>query len=598
MPKLLKPISQHKFITGIIFLLVFGGGYYSYNKIWSTNGVVRYVVAYAQKDILIISILGSGQVSTSNQVDIKPKVSGDAIYIGVKNGQEVKAGTLIVRLDTGDAQKTVRDAEANLEVAKLSLEKLQKPADILSVLQAENALVNAKESKQKAEDDLVKAREDGFNTIANTFLDLPSVMAGLQDILFENDFNSNQSNLYYYSDAVKLYNEKVNQYRDSANNTYKIARETYDQNFEDYKSTSRFSDATTIKKLIEQTYDTSKNIAEAVKNTNNLIQFYQDKLTEQNISLNSLSNTHLSSLNTYTGETNTHLLNLLSIKRTIQTDEETIISAERTIIEKTEFLAKLKAGAEALDIQSQELTIKQKENSLFDAKEKLADYFIRAPFDGVITKVGIKKTDTISSGTIVATLITKQKLAEISLNEVDVAKIKVGQKTTLTFDAVPDLSIVGEVAEIDSVGEVSQGVVTYALKIGFDTQDERVKSGMSVSAMIITEVKPNILLIPNSAVKSKGKTSYVEIVEGDNKSSALAVNGSGVVFKNTPRQQIIETGLANDEFTEVVSGLKEGDFIVTRTIQPTSGITKTQSTSSLKIPGITGGGDNRGGMKK
>ena len=64
----------------------------------------------------------------------------------------------------------------------------------------------------------------------------------------------------------------------------------------------------------------------------------------------------------------------------------------------------------------------------------------------------------------------------------DFLTIKVGDKATLTFDAVTDLSISGQVAEIDTVGTVSQGVVSYALKIAFDTQDTRVKPGMTVSA--------------------------------------------------------------------------------------------------------------------
>ena len=105
------------------------------------------------------------------------------------------------------------------------------------------------------------------------------------------------------------------------------------------------------------------------------------------------------------------------------------------------------------------------------------------------------------------------------------AKVKVGQKVTLTFDAIEDLSITGEVAEIDTLGTVSQGVVNYAVKIVFDTQDERVKSGMSVSAAIITDVKQDVLLVPNAAVKSNDE-QYVEVLEN-----------------NIPRNQTVETGL-------------------------------------------------------
>src|SRR6185503_5946600 len=109
-------------------------------------------------------------------------------------------------------------------------------------------------------------------------------------------------------------------------------------------------------------------------------------------------------------------------------------------------------------------------------------YTVRAPFSGTIAKLSVDKGDQASSGTTVATIISKNQIADLSLNEVDAAKVTVGQKATLTFDAVEDLSIAGAVASVDTLGTVSQGVVSYVVKIQFTTQDERVKPGMSVNA--------------------------------------------------------------------------------------------------------------------
>lgn len=597
-----KILSNKLWLTITIFILL-GGSYWEYKSFFSTNAAVRYVLAKVQKGTLIVSISGNGQVSASNQVDIKPKASGDIVYIGVRNGEGVKAGMIIAQINSRDAQKTVRDAEANLEAAKLSLEKLKKPADQLSILQAENALIEAHESKQKTEDDLKKTYEDVFNTVSNAFLDLPGIITGLHNILFESTLGgSGQWNIDYYANSVKTYDEKALQYKEDTRLAYQKARAAYDKNFENYKQATRFSDHKTIESLINETYDTTKSIAEAVKNVNNFIQFYKDKLIERDLKANSLSDTHLSTLNTYTGKTNTHLLNLLSAKRTIQTDKETISSAERTIAEKTESLAKLKAGADALDIQSAELAIKQRENSLLDAKEKLADYYIRAPFDGVIAKINIKKGDPVSSSVISATLITRQKFAEISLNEVDVAKIKVDQKATLTFDALPELSISGEVVEIDSVGTISQGVVTYNVKIAFDTQNNRVKTAMSVSAAIVIEAKSDVLLVSNSAIKSQSGMSFVEMPQDSDISTAAMTanlkNATGIILKNIPRREPIKTGISNDEFTEILSGLKEADIVVTNTINPQTAANRTQQqNSSFRIPGLPGGGSRSNGRE-
>ncbi|TSC53658.1 MAG: hypothetical protein LiPW39_148 [Parcubacteria group bacterium LiPW_39] len=607
--KIFKTTLQHKLITGIILLVIVAGGYFGYQWLAGDENTTQYIIAAVEKGTLIVSISGSGQVSASNQVDVKPKASGEITGVYVMSGQEIGAGTLLAAIDARGAERAVRDAETSLETAKLELDKLLEPLDELTLLQAESALIQAKdnltklkftqESKhqdaldtiKKAEDNIKKAYEDGFNAVANAFLDLPNVMAGLQDILFGTSFGSSQWNLDYYSDAVKSYDKKVIQYQDDASNAYQTARKVYDQNFADYKSTSRFSDIVTIEKLIDQTYETSKSIAESVKNANNLIQFYQDKLTERNLKPNSLSNTHLSSLNTYTGKTNSHVSGLLSIKRSIQDNKETklnaerslteinqnnpldLAAAERSVKEREESLVKLKTGPDDFDIRAKKITIRQREDALTTAKQTLADHYVRTPFAGVIAKVNAKKGDSASAGTAIATLVTKQKIAEISLNEVDVAKIKVGQKATLTFDAVEGLSITGEVAEIDSLGTVAQGVVTYAVKIVFDTQDERVKSGMSVSAAIITDAKQDTLMVPNSAVKSQGDAQYVEIL-----------------VDNISQSRPVEIGLSNDTMTEITSGLKEGDKVVTQTITSSASQTQSQSSSSLRIPGLGGGG--------
>lgn len=577
--KSLEIVLKHKIIAVVIAILAAGGGYLGYNYFFGAVQDTRYVLAAVEKGTIVSSVSGSGQVSATNQIDVKSKVSGDVARVGVINGREVKAGALLVELDSRDAQKAVRDAEANLESAKLSLEKLKKPADALSILQAENALVQAEESKRNYEDALEKSYDDGFNGVANAFLDLPTVMTGLQDILLGTNFSGGlQWNLDYYADTVKGYDEKVNQYRDDAYNAYQAARKAYDKNFADYKSASRFSGKETIEELINQTYNTSKSVAEAVKSSSNFIQFYQDKLTERNLKPQSFSNTHLASLNVYTGDTNTHLLNLLTIKNDIKNAKENIINADRVIAEKTESIAKLKAGTEPLDVKSQELAIKQKENALLDAKEKLADYFIRVPFAGIVAEINVKIGEPVSANAIIATLITKQRVAEISLNEVDVAKIKVGQKATLVFDAVPDLSIAGKVAEIDVIGAVSQGVVSYGVKITFDTQDERVKPGMSVSASIITDVKTAALIIPNGAVKNKGNGYYIEMFDAEMPESQ---NSQGVASAEPPRQQPIEIGISNDTQTEIVSGLKEGGRVVVRTVTAAASQTTQQQSPSI-----------------
>jgi RND family efflux transporter MFP subunit len=555
MSKFFSWIFKNKIRVILILLLVGGGGYYVKQKWFTTATTTRYVTGQVERGVLTTAISGTGQVSVSNQVEIKSKASGDVTYVGVKVGQEVKTGTILLQLNARDALKTLRDAEDSLLTAQLSLEKLKAPADALTAMQSENSLIQAKESKQTAEDSLKKDYEDGFNTVSNAFLELPALMTGLHDMIYNYDLSSSMSNVDWYLNQGAGYDSanapKITRYRDTVITSYTVALNSYNTNYDNYKLASRVSSDAEIEALILETYNTTKLIADTVKNTNNLIDFVQDamKRSAYTVTIPATMTAHQTNLDTYTGKTNTQLSNLLASTQSIKDAKDSIVSSDRTIAEKTASLAELKAGADPLDIRSQEITIKQRESALQDAREKLSDYTVRAPFDGVIAKLGVTKGDTLSAGTSVGTLITKQKLASIALNEIDAAKVKVGQKVAITFDAIDGLNITGEVAEIDTLGTVTQGVVSYNVKIVFDVQDDRVKSGMSLSASIILASKPDVLLAPNSAIKTQGNESYVEIL----------VNG-------VPEKKNVTVGESNDLQSEITSGLVEGEEIITQKV--------------------------------
>jgi RND family efflux transporter MFP subunit len=281
-------------------------------------------------------------------------------------------------------------------------------------------------------------------------------------------------------------------------------------------------------------------------------------------------------------------VSLLSVSQSITSNTDAITNADRTIRESTESLQKLKDGTDPLDIASAELTVKQRKNALYDAQEKLSDYTLRAPFGGTIAKLNLKKGDVAGTGSAAATIITKEKIAQIALNEVDAAKIHAGQKATLTFDAIDGLSIAAEVGEVDTIGTVSQGVVSYNVKLSFQTQDERVKSGMSVTASIVTGVTQDVVAVPSSAIKTKGDISYIEVLPG----VTAPTSQTGIVSKVKPTQITITTGATNGTLTEITDGITDGALIITRTI---SGGSKPASASA---PSLFGGGNRGGGVPR
>ena len=550
-------IVNHKKTSIFVLIIVLIFGYWLYGKMTSTTGETRYITIKAALGTIISSVSGSGQISASNQINIQPEVSGSITTINVGPGDYVSSGKVLYVIDDTAAQKSVRDAEINLQNANLSLEKLK--------LQNSEDNLNA---------DLSKTYDDGFNSVSNTFLDLPTIMTGLNNMFY----TSTQSGKMYintYAESVgPADKDKALTYRDMVTNSYNLAKTAYDSTFEKYKNTSRNSSNQDIEDLITQTYNTTKLISDTIKNSNNYIDFTNDSMQRYNFNIPSYIATHKTMLSSYTSQANSHLLDLLSIKTTIKNNKDAFQNSD-------------------LDIQSSSLSVKQKENALADAKDNLSKYKILAPFSGIIASVPVNIGDNASGGTILGTIITSKKLATISLNEVDIAKIKLGQKVTLTFDAIPGLTITGRVEEIDSIGTVSQGVVNYNVKISFDTSNVEIKPGMSVNASIITGVKQNVLTVPNSAVKAKGTTTYVETFTTELPAPITGTQGSPSLIP--PIQQNVEVGVSNDTSTEIISGLKEGDIIVTKTIAST---TTTTSAPSIFSAATGNKGANAGGATR
>lgn len=582
---------KHKRLIVIAAIVILAGTGYGLYR-WRSGSVAetRYITGTVGRGTLVVSVSGTGQVTSVKQVDLKPKASGDLTKVNVQVGQKVKAGDLIAQLDSSDAVQAVRDAEVSLETARLSQERLYEPPDDLSLLQSQNFLTQAQEAKLKAEDDLRSAYDDSYNTVSDAFLDFPGVISGLHDVLFLATASSSQANIDYYSDATLRYDDRATTFAQDARDTYDAARTAYDDNFETFKASSRASSEAELESLLDQTYEAAKEISEAIRAANNLIQFYQNTLIVRDQTPKSVSNTQLSSLNGYTGQINSHLSKLLSAKNSFKNSRDAIVGAERTIVERTASLEKLQAAPDPLDVRSQELSVQQRQTALADARAKLADYVVRAPFAGTVVAVNVEKGDAVSSGTAVATLVTDEQIIEITLNEVDVAQVKVGQPATVTFDALPDLTLTGSVAQVDAVGTTSQGVVNYGVQLSLDTQDERVKPGMSVSVAIIIVTKMDVLLVPNAAVKTANGGQYVEVLD---EAQITAAAAGGVTSAVAPQRQTVEIGVANDESTEILSGLAEGQTIVVRTATSSAGSPTTGSTqggNAVRIPMIGGGG--------
>ncbi|MEI7777037.1 MAG: efflux RND transporter periplasmic adaptor subunit [bacterium] len=576
-------IVKHKIISGLVAVIIVVGGYYLYNSTKS-SGPTSYVLASVSRDTVVESVSATGQVSAESQVNVNPQGSGQVISVNVSNGDNVSAGQTIAVLDERNQLVALDQARAGLKSAQANYDSVVAGASSQTIAVSQASLDSAKlalsNANQNVIDKLNNAYNSAYNAIENTADQFFSNSQGLAPQFFLSGYVLNNQQL-----EIQLGSER-------ASTGILLSKWKNDLS------------------SLNQNSDMSAALKEGNSNLNSIGSFLDDL----NLALNSytfgsgVSSTNSSNSNSSSGSnsngsgSNSNLANyqssVSSARSNINSSISNLLSASQSIqsaqisLEQSQASFNLQvAPAATSSVASAEASLENAKATLNTAENNYQNNIITAPFDGIIGALSIQRGQQVSAGTAVATVLTNQKIANVTLNEVDAAKIKLGDPATLTFDAIPDLTIAGKVAEVDPVGTVTSGVVNYSIKIAFATQDSRIKPSMSVSAAIVSNVSQNTLVVPNSAIKTQGTSTYVLVANGEEASSTTSTIAGAVTLANTPVATVVQTGLSNDTETEIVSGLNEGDRVVTQTIS--SGTTKTttaQSGLSLLGGSRSGGG--------
>jgi RND family efflux transporter MFP subunit len=279
----------------------------------------------------------------------------------------------------------------------------------------------------------------------------------------------------------------------------------------------------------------------------------------------------------------------------LQSAQQQLTSAQDALQQaQLEYEAKVAPPTDAQVAQAQ-AQVAQAQASYDSAVTNYDNNIIKSPIDGTVAAVNVSVGDQANSGssgtteTDLMTIITPQQVANVTLNEVDAAKVQVGQKATLTFDAISGLSLTGTVAEIDTVGTVTSGVVTYGAQVTLDTNNPQIKPGMSTTVNIITKVDQNVLTVPTTAIKTDSSgNSYVQVLDSNGK----------------PQNVMVQTGDSNSTDTVITSGLTAGQEVITQTITTTKKTAAASATTSIlggstirAGAGLGGGGGYGGGAR-
>ncbi len=644
----LKRFLKKKSVIALIVIAAGIGGYFWYQRSRPPTPP-KYVLAAVTRGAVIQTVSGSGQVSGARQFDVKPTVSANIIRINVKPGDAVTSSTVLAVLDSTTALKAVRDAQQSVNNAALSLQsqqlaydKQKAPPDAATVLADQNAVSAA----QRALDTLLAGPDS--NDVTNAQRDVQTQIENTK-LSYDGSLSVNVRNAY--DDAVSLLRDAAKTAKEGVHDAQPIV-DTNDPNLSNL-SPSKIMDAKAlsygvndpVKKLdadanaltltgadpvqidgslsdasdalqklvtyLQKLDDALLNTAPSAAYSSTAIATMKSTVDADLSDATSKLSAVLSQVQTISAAKTSYANAVIALQKaqtalaklTEPPAASDVANAKDKVAQAQATLKALTAGLTPVDAQIAQNSLQQKQaavtaarNTLADAQTALANYVIRPPFAGTIAAVPANVADSASPSTVIATVVTTAKIADLSLNEVDAAKVQVGQKATLTFTAIPDLSVAGIVSEVDSIGTVTQGVVNYSIKIVFETQDARVKSDMSVTAEIVTLAKPDVLTLPNAAVQSSATGgSTVRVIPGIANPNPSAFT-SGITSLVQPVSQNVEVGASNDTVTEITSGLNEGDLVVLRTITSSgSASAATQSSSAFRIPGVGGGGGSGGG---
>jgi HlyD family secretion protein len=204
------------------------------------------------------------------------------------------------------------------------------------------------------------------------------------------------------------------------------------------------------------------------------------------------------------------------------------------------------------DLSSAQANIDQARAARDLAKVRLEDTILRAPFDGIVTRVDLDLGSFVAAGRVVITVADASELrVKLSIDETDIARVKVGQEVAINLDAYPDVTIKARVTDVAAVATLTQGVVTYLVTVTLTPEDVPVKIGMTANANIVVAHRENVLLVPNRAVRALGNKRLVTVPRGQGQTEDVEV----------------KLGMANDQETEVVSGVSEGQPLVISNVQ-------------------------------
>jgi HlyD family secretion protein len=467
------------------------------------------------------SATASGKVSAIREAALSLAFTGVVEQLEVAVGDAVKKGDVLVQLKSTALARSVASAEQDLAIAEADLAKLLSAAGEEEVAAAEAAVVSA------------QAKLDAL-LAGPTEEEIESSEAGVK---------AAQANMWSASGKVQTSNTVSDADVLAAEKDLQEALDSQQAVHDTWVNLAECEENVQGTHTCTPKVDNERMEAatEEVQVANAQVAIAQAKLDElRNPDSNSVASSQAgwsSASAQYDAAVARHEALLLGAT------EAEIAAAEADLASAEASLDSLLSGPSDASLKTYETRVAQAQTALKEAQHALADATLTAPFDGVVTAVHISEGEN-ASGLAVELVDNKSLEVVLAVDEIDVGRLSVGQ---------PGNEIESEITTIaPASSDSASGVVTFNVHLTLDQSDLPILVGMTANADLITEVGENVLLVPNAAITAdRDKGTYsVNLVR-------TTEDGSKSI---TPIDVTI--GLKDDDFTQIVSGLVEGDVVV------------------------------------
>lgn len=452
---------------------------------------------------IVASVSGSGSIDAAQALDLAFQSNGTVTAVLVQAGDVVTAGQPLARLDDHVLVAQLANAQSNLASAQAQLDDLNAAPSAAELASAQLSVANAHVQLEK----LTPSAAD----IAGARSSLTSAQLKLADVQNGTDVQKARDALEQAKNS--LWSQQVSR------------------------------DATCGNPMMQTQCDQANA---AVGNAE--VQVRQAQTTLDNLLANGQSNLGVAQLNVQ--QARARLADLLAPATAAEIEAANL---QLTVAQAK--LDELKAGPAAADLARAEASVASAELALVQAQTAFDNTTLRAPFAGTITAINVTAGGS-STGVAVSIIDRSHLHVDLKLSENDAVRVQIGRPVTLTVKSMDGKTFSGKVGYVAPAAQTSNGVVTYAVRVDFDTAQGDVKVGMTANLKIVVAQKENVLLVPNTALLPKGTGRIVRLVEAG----------------QAARDVDVQVGLSDGTYTEIVSGLVEGQQIVTL---PNSATTRT-----------------------